>query len=207
MKSAPRDEKIAPAVAFDVDVVGEALQLDSTTVLALMQELIDAGLAVEEMARRVAFRHALARLMAAAELLAGERQAARAAVAEALARRGAPMAAPGDRALGRFPRAVDAGQASAHRPPASRLTRLDGRKPDRGAAAVAGLTKREAAVAGLLARGHTNRMIAAELAVSERTIEGHVSNILAKLEFTSRAQAAVWAAERGLAPPSEALTA
>jgi DNA-binding NarL/FixJ family response regulator len=100
------------------------------------------------------------------------------------------------------------GQASVPRFPANRLARLEGGKPEKGAAAVAGLTRREAAVAGLLARGYTNRMIAAALAVSERTVEGHVSNILAKLEFTSRAQAAVWAAERGLAPPpTEALTA
>jgi DNA-binding NarL/FixJ family response regulator len=146
--------------------------------------------------------------MAAAELLAGERRAARATVAEVLARRGVSVAAvPTDRPLARFPRTVGAGQASAHRPPTGRLTRLEGGKPEKGAAAVAGLTRREAAVAGLLARGYTNRMIAAALAVSERTVEGHVSNILAKLGFTSRAQAAVWAAERGLAPPTEALTA
>jgi non-specific serine/threonine protein kinase len=37
--------------------------------------------------------------------------------------------------------------------------------------------------------------------LSERTAEGHVSNILGKLGFTSRAQIAAWVVERGLANP------
>jgi DNA-binding NarL/FixJ family response regulator len=61
-----------------------------------------------------------------------------------------------------------------------------------------GLTQRERAVAALLARGKTNREIAAELIVAPRTIETHVSSILSKLGFASRAQIAVWAMEKGL---------
>ncbi|MFN8526813.1 MAG: LuxR C-terminal-related transcriptional regulator [Chloroflexota bacterium] len=60
------------------------------------------------------------------------------------------------------------------------------------------LTNRERAVARLLARGHTNRRIAEELILSERTVDTHVHNILGKLELTSRAQVAVWAVENGL---------
>ena len=62
-----------------------------------------------------------------------------------------------------------------------------------------GLTAREREVAALIAQGKTSREIAALLVVSERTAEVHVSNILGKLGFTSRAQIAVWAVERGLA--------
>jgi non-specific serine/threonine protein kinase len=65
------------------------------------------------------------------------------------------------------------------------------------------LTKREREVAALVSQGESNREIAAELIVSERTVEGHVNNILTKLGFRSRAQVAAWAVEKGLtqAPP------
>ena len=61
-----------------------------------------------------------------------------------------------------------------------------------------GLTEREREVATLLAQGKSNREIADLLVVHYRTIETHVSNILSKLGFTSRAQIAVWAREKGL---------
>lgn len=56
------------------------------------------------------------------------------------------------------------------------------------------LTAREGDVAKLLAHGLTNRQIAAKLVLSPRTIEGHVEHILAKLGYSTRAEAAVWAA-------------
>jgi DNA-binding NarL/FixJ family response regulator len=59
-----------------------------------------------------------------------------------------------------------------------------------------GLTPREWEVAARIARGRTNREIAAELFVGERTVETHVGNILQKLGFTSRTQIAAWAAGR-----------
>ena len=62
-----------------------------------------------------------------------------------------------------------------------------------------GLTGREREVAGHLAQGRSNRDIAEAMVVSERTVETHVTNILSKLGFSSRAQIAVWAAEKGLA--------
>ena len=61
-----------------------------------------------------------------------------------------------------------------------------------------GLSAREREVATLVAQGRSNREIAASLVVSERTAEAHVSNILGKLGFTTRAQIAAWAVEKGL---------
>jgi DNA-binding CsgD family transcriptional regulator len=61
-----------------------------------------------------------------------------------------------------------------------------------------GLTAREREVAALIAQGLSNRALADTLVVSERTIAKHVENILSKLHFTSRAQIAAWAVEKGL---------
>ncbi|AHH16613.1 protein kinase domain-containing protein [Nocardia nova SH22a] len=58
------------------------------------------------------------------------------------------------------------------------------------------LTKREHQVADLVAQGWTNKAIAADLVISQRTAEGHVEHILAKLGFASRAQIAAWVAEQ-----------
>jgi DNA-binding NarL/FixJ family response regulator len=65
-----------------------------------------------------------------------------------------------------------------------------------------GLTEREREVAALVAQGKSNRALADELVVSERTIAKHVENILSKLGFSSRAQIAAWAVEKGLTKPS-----
>jgi predicted ATPase/DNA-binding CsgD family transcriptional regulator len=54
------------------------------------------------------------------------------------------------------------------------------------------LTRREAEVAALVARGLTNRRIAETLVISQRTAEGHVERILVKLGFSRRSQLAAW---------------
>jgi DNA-binding NarL/FixJ family response regulator len=61
------------------------------------------------------------------------------------------------------------------------------------------LTAREREVAALIAQGKTNRTIAEQFILSERTVEGHVTNILTKLGCTTRTQIATWAVEKGLA--------
>jgi ATP/maltotriose-dependent transcriptional regulator MalT len=66
-----------------------------------------------------------------------------------------------------------------------------------------GLTAREREVAALIAQGQSNREIAETLVVSERTVESHVTNILAKLNFPSRASIAVWVVEKGLGKRAE----
>jgi predicted ATPase/DNA-binding CsgD family transcriptional regulator len=61
------------------------------------------------------------------------------------------------------------------------------------------LTTREAEVVRLIGRGRSNREIADELVISQRTAEAHVTHVLNKLGVRSRAQVAIWAVERGLA--------
>ncbi|HYH94011.1 MAG TPA: response regulator transcription factor [Candidatus Saccharimonadales bacterium] len=63
------------------------------------------------------------------------------------------------------------------------------------------LTVREREVLGGVARGLSNRAIADELGITERTARTHVSNILAKLGLSSRTQAALVAARHGLDRP------
>ena len=61
------------------------------------------------------------------------------------------------------------------------------------------LTARETDVLRLLAEGKANRQIGADLSIGENTVRTHVSNILAKLGVQSRTQAALYAAQIGLA--------
>jgi NarL family two-component system response regulator LiaR len=65
------------------------------------------------------------------------------------------------------------------------------------------LTEREMTVLQLVAQGQSNRDIAGQLAISEATVRTHVSHILAKLEVSSRTQAALYALRRGWATLDE----
>ena len=62
------------------------------------------------------------------------------------------------------------------------------------------LTQREREVLRELARGKTNRAIAAALVIGEETVKTHVGSILAKLHLAHRTQAALYAVRQGLAP-------
>ncbi len=66
------------------------------------------------------------------------------------------------------------------------------------AAPAAALTARETEVMQLVAAGLTNREIAAELFISEKTVARHLSNIFTKLDLTSRAAATAYAYQHGL---------
>ena len=61
------------------------------------------------------------------------------------------------------------------------------------------LTLRETEVLRLIARGHSNKEIAAALAISEKTVKAHVSNILQKLHLADRTQAALYAVREKIA--------
>jgi two-component system, NarL family, response regulator DevR len=60
------------------------------------------------------------------------------------------------------------------------------------------LTEQEVKILALVARGRTNREIAAELYLSEKTVRNYVSSILGKLGLAHRSQAAAYAVEHGL---------
>jgi NarL family two-component system response regulator LiaR len=98
--------------------------------------------------------------------------------------------------LARAIRGARAGQAQLHPEVARRLMQqvTSPRKPDAGAL----LTDREREVLRLLADGRSNKEIARTLVVSERTVKGHVSNILGKLGLQDRTQAALFAVRNGL---------
>jgi len=63
---------------------------------------------------------------------------------------------------------------------------------------VDGLTERELEVLSLVGHGRSNKEIATDLGITERTARTHVSNILGKLDLQSRTQAALYAVERKL---------
>ena len=68
---------------------------------------------------------------------------------------------------------------------------------------LAPLTERETEVLKLLARGKTNRQIAGELFIDEKTVKSHVHSILMKLDVSSRTQAALHAVRVGLVSADE----
>ena len=68
---------------------------------------------------------------------------------------------------------------------------------------MAGLTDRERRMLTLIAEGYTNRAIGEVLHLSEKTVRNHVSQLLRKLGFQRRSQAAAWAGERRLELPPE----
>jgi NarL family two-component system response regulator LiaR len=65
------------------------------------------------------------------------------------------------------------------------------------------LTERETEILTLVARGKSNRQIASELFVEEKTVKSHISNILRKLGVPSRTQAALHAVRTGLVSTEE----
>jgi DNA-binding NarL/FixJ family response regulator len=132
-----------------------------------------------------------ARQACAANGAAGYHVEALVELALALARR----AGPGDAARARSLAADAASRArTLGMPPfAARAHELADRL---GRAPAELLTPREREVAVLVARGLTNREIAARLCLSERTAQNHVQHILTKLDLPNRSQVAVWITSR-----------
>ncbi|WP_249360218.1 helix-turn-helix transcriptional regulator, partial [Promicromonospora citrea] len=117
---------------------------------------------------------------AEALLGAGEREAAEVEAAEALSEAEAMGAAP----LAEAVRAL------------ARRARLD--LPGVRRATTSTLTEREEEVLGLVAQGLSNRQIGERLFISTKTVSVHVSNVLAKLGASGRAEAVSLAHQRGL---------
>ena len=80
-------------------------------------------------------------------------------------------------------------------PDLARVQSLSRRKP---AATPGGLTLREVQVLRLVATGKTNRAIAGDLFLSEKTVARHVANIFTKLDLSSRSAATAYAYEHEL---------
>jgi DNA-binding CsgD family transcriptional regulator len=78
------------------------------------------------------------------------------------------------------------------------LARLDAPSPVTAASRPGGLTARELQVLRLVAAGSTNRAIARDLVLSEKTVARHLSNIFAKLGVPSRSAATAYAYEHRL---------
>lgn len=76
------------------------------------------------------------------------------------------------------------------------LARIAERRTDQGSSG--GLSNRELEVLRSIAAGHSNRQIATELFLSERTVHRHVSKIFAKLDVASRSAATAFAFEHGI---------
>ncbi len=95
-------------------------------------------------------------------------------------------------------RTVYRGESSLHPAIARKVLREFTRPSDPPAKAEA-LTEREGEILLLVAQGLSNRAIAEQLVVSERTVRSHVSTILQKLHLHSRTQAALYALKEGWA--------
>ncbi len=65
-----------------------------------------------------------------------------------------------------------------------------------------GLTPRELTVLRHIAAGHSSQEMAAELALSVRTVERHITNLYTKLGVRNRAEATLYALRHGLAEPA-----
>jgi ATP/maltotriose-dependent transcriptional regulator MalT len=122
---------------------------------------------------------------------------ARLALAEVLVADGRPADAAAEAA-----RAADALEAIGAALPAerarARLASFESRAASPAAARADRLTERESQILGLVAEGLTNKQIAARLTLSAHTVHRHVANILVKLNLSSRAAAAAYAAKHGL---------
>ena len=85
-----------------------------------------------------------------------------------------------------------------HLDPAAARILAQGMRTRSNAPAVEPLTERELEVLALVGRGRSNKEIATDLGITERTARTHVSNILGKLGLSSRTQAALYAVEHRL---------
>jgi HD-GYP domain-containing protein (c-di-GMP phosphodiesterase class II) len=108
--------------------------------------------------------------------------------------------------------------AAAHLRVEARAGRLDpvavdavlaagGHRPVRRTTGPAGLTAREVDVLALLARGLTNKEIAARLVITRKTVANHVEHIYTKIAVSNRTAAALFATKHGLLAPEEPVLA
>jgi two-component system, NarL family, response regulator LiaR len=100
--------------------------------------------------------------------------------------------------LARAVRTAYAGEAMLDPAAAARLVEAVAQGATPAAAAPERLTRREHEVLELIARGRSNKRIAFELGIAEKTVKAHVGRLLAKLGVSDRTEAAVLAVREGL---------
>jgi two-component system, NarL family, response regulator LiaR len=185
----------------EIDVVGEAA--DGEEALAAIEELAPDVVLMDlvmprldgiEAIRRIRERTPATRVIVLTSFLDDDKvfPAVRAGAAGYLLKDVQPQE------LVRAIRTVRDGQALLHPAVAARL--MEEIADDSRRRAPDPLTPREREVLALLARGLSNKAIARECGVSEKTVKTHVSNILGKLGVNDRTQAALWAVREGLVP-------
>lgn len=62
------------------------------------------------------------------------------------------------------------------------------------------LTPRELEILRLILVGYTNKAIAVQISISEKTVEFHLNNLYTKIGVRTRLMAGVWALQQGLSP-------
>ena len=184
----------------DVEVVADVADGERAVAAArehrpdvVLMDLVMPGLAGSEAIRRILSERPATRIIALTSFLDDDHvfPAVRAGAAGYLLKDVQPTE------LVRAIRTVYAGEALLHPAVAARLMEEvagAGRRP-----ATDPLTPREHDVVRLIARGLSNKRIARELGIAEKTVKTHVSNILAKLGLTDRTQVALHAVREGWA--------
>jgi two-component system, NarL family, response regulator LiaR len=102
--------------------------------------------------------------------------------------------------LARAVRAADRGEAILDPSAAARLVNAIAENVRAVAVQPEQLTRREREVLELIAGGRSNKRIAFELGISEKTVKTHVGHVMAKLGVSDRTQAALLAVREGLVP-------
>ena len=72
-------------------------------------------------------------------------------------------------------------------------------------ASLSDLTQRELQILHLVLEGRTNKAIAGELSVCEKTVEFHLNHIYTKIGVRTRMMAGLWAIERGIEPETRGI--
>jgi two-component system, NarL family, response regulator LiaR len=190
--------EIVGEAADGEEAVQRAIELEPDVILMdLVMPKLDGVSAMRELRRRGAGRDSRPRVIVLTSFLDDDRllPALEAGAAGYLLKNSQPAE------LARAVRAAQAGDAIIDPTAAARLLSAlsDQDQPRaRGDRGLGQLTDRERDVLALIAQGRSNKRIALELGISEKTVKNHVGHVLAKLGVTDRTQAAVLAVQEGV---------
>jgi NarL family two-component system response regulator LiaR len=195
------------ATEQDIEVVGEAQDGEGAIAEVMrlgpdvvLMDLVMPGMDGLEAIRQVAARHPGTRILVLTSF-AGIDKILPAVKAGAL---GYLLKDTGPEVLVQAIRQVHNGNSMLHPAVARKLLENLAQPAGPGDSETDALTERELDVLKLVAQGQSNHEIADRLAISEATVRTHVSHLLAKLEVSSRTQAALYALRRGLASLEDA---